>query len=148
MRQLISRSSVTTSTWTATSSAPTTPTSASATPTAASLSPQPPKSSACASACAVRLQCKRNFGQGVLLKRRSTLLNRASVCFAAILLTLHRRLQRQRNAHDACVPGLGRNDLEFAVVGLDDFSRHRKPQAEPDVAGCEKRSGGLLHSFG
>src|SRR4051812_29820764 len=147
MRQLISRSSVTTSTWTATSSAPTTPTSASATPTAASLSPQPPKSSACASACAVR-QCKRNFGQGVLLKRRSTLLNRASVCFAAILLTLHRRLQRQRNAHDACVPGLGRNDLEFAVVGLDDFSRHRKPQAEPDVAGCEKRSGGLLHSFG
>src|SRR5438067_8947084 len=50
--------------------------------------------------------------------------------------TLIMRAQRQRDAHNAF---FRRRNFYFPVVILDDFSRHRQPQTQANIASGKKR---------
>ena len=50
-----------------------------------------------------------------------------------------RRVERQRNADQARIAGLGSDNFKFAAMILDDFSADGQAQPQADIARREKR---------
>ena len=56
--------------------------------------------------------------------------------------------QGQSDANEAGLTGLGRDDFEFSVMGLDDFAADGEAEAEADIARGVEGGGRLLPGFG
>ena len=57
-------------------------------------------------------------------------------------------LQRQGDANHPGLAGILGQDLQFTMVGFDDFAAHRKSQPQADVPRREERGRSLLNRFG